>query len=57
MERIVYVATQLPEELHSDFRWALKLKDATAKDALAELVSDYVKLVKSQVAHSRIRGR
>jgi len=57
MEKIVHICGSVTEELHSDFRWALRLKGETAKDAIAQLVLYYVQLVKGQVANGTIRAR
>jgi len=57
MEKIMHIGSQISEELHSDFRWALRLKGETAKDVIAQLVLYYVQLVKGQVANGTIRAR
>jgi len=57
MEKIMHIDSQISRDLHCDFRWALKLKGETAKDVIASLVQDYVRIVKLQVARGTIRTR
>jgi len=57
MEKIMHIDSQISEELHSDFRWALRLKGETAKDVIAQLVLYYVQLVKRQVSNGTIKAR